>query len=228
MGQSAVLDEGRLDPAWFGPGVVFQPSKALGFQWLKPGLDLRKRTLQVRAWEPAAWPMGKRDTKDQVFYGRIERQLQPNLASGLKKGLKGTVPLSPTGDVLVIGRMVDAVGEAGDYLSVGGVTFSFDVKVVDGDTGELLGAFHDTLRGPNADTLPLQLGRWSESLGQALGAAVPSPPVVVATPAPAQPAFDLEGALRRIEGLKRDGLISEEEYQSLKKKAQENAAGKAH
>jgi hypothetical protein len=218
-----------LDSAWFGPGVVFQQSKALGFQWLKPGLDLRKRTLCVKAWDPAAWPMGKRDTKDQVLYARVEGQLQSNLTSGIKKGLKGTVPISTTaGDVAVISRMVDAVGEAGDYLSVGGVILSFDVKLVDGDTGELLGAFHDTLKGANADTIPLQLGHWAESLGQVLRTAVAAPAVAAATPTPAQPAFDLEGALRRIEGLKRDGLISDEEYQALRKKALENAVPKAH
>jgi hypothetical protein len=37
------------------------------------------------------------------------------------------------------------------------------------------------------------------------------------------PAFDLEGALRRIEGLKRDGLLSEAESQVLRKKAADRA-----
>jgi len=52
--QSPGLDDGRLDSSWFGPAAVFQPSKALGLQWLKPGLDLRHRTLHLKAWEPAA------------------------------------------------------------------------------------------------------------------------------------------------------------------------------
>ena len=47
--QAPGLDEGRLDAGWFGPVAVFQSSKQLGFQWLKPGLDLRRRSIRVRA-----------------------------------------------------------------------------------------------------------------------------------------------------------------------------------
>lgn len=229
IGQAVPLDEGRLDPAWFGPGVAFQPSKALGFQWLKPGLDLRQRSLRVQAWDPAAWLLGKRANKDQVFLARVEQRLESNLATGIKKGLKGTMPISPTaGNVLLRGRVVDAVGESEDYMAVGGVSLSFDLKLVDADSGELLGAFHDTLTGSNAEAIPLQFGRWSEGLGRLLATVAAPSAGVTATPVPAQPTFDLEGALRRIEGLKRDGLIGEEEYQALRKKAHETAAAKAH
>jgi len=230
-GQSAGLDGGRLDPSWFGPGVVFQPSKALGFQWLKPSLDLRNRTLRLKAWEPAAWLLGKRAAKDQAFLALVERRLEPTLAAGVRRGLKGALAVSPTlGDVVLIGRVVDAVGDSDDYMSAGSVLLSFDLKLVDGDTGELLGAFHDTLKGPNPDTLALQFGPWSEALGRVLATAAPAPmtarPVPIAsrpiTP-PAPLPFDLEGALRRIEGLWRDGLLSDAECEALRKKAREKA-----
>jgi hypothetical protein len=55
------------------------------------------------------------------------------------------------------------------------------------------------------------------------GVAVSTP--IPAKPAQAQPVFDLEGALRRIEGLKRDGLLSEEECQVLRRKAAEKSKG---
>jgi len=225
-GQSASLDEGRLDPSWFGAGAVFQPSKDLGYRWLKPGLDLHHRTLRLKPWEPAAWLLGKRAAKDQVFLSRVEHNLEPSLASGIRRGLKGTLPVSPTlGDVVLIGRVVDAVGGSDDYLSSGSVFLSFDIKLVDGDTGELLGAFHDTLKGPNPESIPLQFGRWSDALGQQLAASatVPAPAPAKPVLAPVRAPFDLEGALRRIEGLKRDGLLSEEECQALRKKAAEKA-----
>ena len=143
--QSPGLDEGRLDPSWFGPGVVFQPSKALGFQWLKPELDLRNRSLHLKAWEPAAWLLGRRAQKDQWFLERAESTLLPEMERALRRELKGSLPLSLTdGDLLLSARAVDAVG-----------------------------------------------------------------------------------ALRRIEGLKRDGLLSEEECQLLRKKAAEKAGVKA-
>jgi hypothetical protein len=232
-GQTAALDGGRLEPDWFGPGVTFQSTKALGFQWLKPGLDLRRRSIRLKAWEPAAWVLGKRALKDQAFLQRVEDALPGHLEKGLRRGLKGSLPVSQaSGDLHLIARVVDAVGQADDYMSMGAVVLSFDLKLVDGDTGELLGAFHDTLEGTNPEAIPVRFGRWCEDLGRTLGglAAPPVAPSAVRpeAPKPVQvapppPAFDLEGALRRIEGLKRDGLLSEEEYQTLKKKAADRA-----
>ena len=232
--QTATLDEGRLDPTWFGAGATFQPSKALGFQWLKPGLDLHQRSLQLKGWEPAAWLLGRRARKDQVFLQRAEAHLATDLERGLRRGLKGNLPLSLTaGDVLIIARAVDAVGEGDDYMATGQLNLSFDLKLVDADTGTLLAAFHDTLRGPSPEAVAGQYGRWCEELGRLLAASATLPVAVKPAPAPAQttskpmlappPSFDLEGALRRIEGLKRDGLLSEEECQVLRKKAADKA-----
>jgi hypothetical protein len=224
-GQSAPLDEGRLDPSWFGAGAVFQPSKELGLQWLKPGLDLRNRTIRLKAWEPAVWLLGQRVQKDQFFLSRLEGRLQPDLDQKLRRGLKGAVALSPTlGDVVLVGRVVDAVGGSEDYMSIGKCELSFDLKLVDGDTGELLGAFHDTLMGQNPEYVSLAFGRWSEALGRLLAASAAPPAVAKPAQAPAPPPFDLEGALRRIEGLRRDGLLNDEEVQALKKKASGKAA----
>lgn len=230
VAQAPLPDEGRLDPAWFGTAAVFQPSKALGFQWVKPGLDLRNRRLRLKSWEPTAWILGPRGQKDQLLLARLERSLLPGLAKGLKRGLKGNLPVSPDeGDLLLVGRVVDAVGEGGDTISFGTASLSFDLKLVDGDTGELLGAFHATLEGPGPDALSIQYADWCERLGRLLaGAAAPlSPPMPVgeAKPAPPvrPPAFDLEGALRRIEGLKRDGILTEEEYQTFRKRAADRA-----
>lgn len=226
--QSPGLDEGRLDPAWFGPAVAFQPSKELGFLWLKPGLDLQKRSLRLKAWEPAAWLLGKRGAQDQLFLLRAERSLLPDLDKRLRRGLKGALPVSAAeGDLTLMGRVVDAVGAAEESMVPGTMTLSFDVKLVDGDSGDLLGAFHTTLSGPGAEAVLAQYWRWCEDLGRLLAKQALPPaaakPAAVAAPAPARPTFDLEGALRRIEGLRRDGLLSEEECAALRRKAAEKA-----
>jgi len=225
--QPAGLDGGRLDPAWFGLAAAFQPSKALGFQWLKPGLDLRNRTLQLKGWEVPAWVLGRREMKDQVFLRRVEDALPKGLDHGLRRGLKGSLPVASAGDLHLVVRVVDAVGQADDYMAAGQVAVSFDLKLVDGDTGELLAAFHDTIEGPGADFIPGRFEQWGEQLGRLLATTAAPPPLpkpapVAASPLPAPP-FDLEGALRRIEGLKRDGLLSETECQALRKKAAEKA-----
>ena len=223
LGQSAGLDEGRLDPTWFGAGTVFQPSKALGFQWLKPGLDLRGRKLRLKAWEPTAWLLGKRNLKDERLLVNVEKMLPTELERRLLRGLKGALLVSHAeGDLILVGRVVDAVGEGEDSMSMVRSALSFDVKLVDGDSGELLGAFHETLSGQGNEAISGQFGRWCEDLGRLLAGATAGTPVP-AKPVQAQPAFDLEGALRRIEGLKRDGLLSEEECQVLRKKAVEKS-----
>lgn len=227
--QTATLDEGRLDPAWFGTGATFQPSKALGFQWLKPSLDLHQRSLQLKAWEPAAWLLGKRTSKDHIFLQRAESYLATDLDRGLRRGLKGNIPVSLTaGDVLIIARVVDAVGIGDDYMAMGQLSLSLDLKLVDADTGGLMAAFHDTLRGASPEAIAAQYGRWCEELGRLLAAFAAPPLAIKPVPGPIQatppPSFDLEGALRRIEGLKRDGLLSEEECQVLRKKAADRSA----
>lgn len=231
--QGAMLDEGRLDQTWFGPAAVFKPSEDLGFVWVKPGLDLRHRTLWLKPWEPATWRKERRTSKDELLVARIEPRFVPELAKGLKRGLRGSLPVSLTeGDLVLVGRAVDAVGEAEDYLATRGSSLAIDLKLVDGDTGELLAAFHDTFQGPGADAVLLQYGKWCERVGRALApAAVPlgAPTAVPGPPqasAPLPPPFDLEGALRRIEGLRRDGLLNEEEAVLLRKKATERAASK--
>jgi hypothetical protein len=153
------------------------------------------------------------------------------LDRGIRRGLKGTIPVTPTsGGLLLVARVVDAVGLTDDYMSMGTVLLSFDMKLVDGDTGELLGAFHDTLQGSGPEAVSVQFGRWCEDLGRTLApfaaspiAVPPNAPTPTQAPQAPPPAFDLEGALRRIEGLKRDGLLSEEEYLSLRKKANDKA-----
>ncbi|MFN7956795.1 MAG: hypothetical protein U0P46_00475 [Holophagaceae bacterium] len=231
VGQAPALDDGRLDPSWFGAGVVFKPSKALGFQWLRPGLDLRHRSLRLGAWEPAAWVQGPRAGKDRAFLARVAPGLPADLERGLRRGLKGSLPVSATlGDVVLVGRVADALGSDDDYMSVRPMALSFDLKLVDGDSGEVLAAFHDTITGPNTDAISYHFGRWCEAMGRLLApaAAAPSPVVPVAKPIPVppKPAFDLEGALRRIDALGRDGLLSEAECEALRRKAREKAQAK--
>ncbi|MBK9795663.1 MAG: hypothetical protein IPP58_04075 [Holophagaceae bacterium] len=251
--QSLTFDEGRLDPAWFGPSAVLQPSKTLGFQWLKPGLALQGRSLQLRAWESPAWLVGRRSAKDRNFLESIQADLPSRQEKGLRRGLKEALPVATRGgDLSMVARVVDAEGVGDDYMAMGSFSLSFDMKLLDAATGELLGAFHGSLRGPSPEVVIHQFEKWCENLGRLLAAAaippVPAPPIqpgTVSAPAPGQPvatgavparpappvpgtiqprpAFDLEGALRRIEGLKQDGLLSEEEYQNLRRKAAERA-----
>lgn len=220
--QTALLDDGRLDPAWFGATTVLQASRQTGFQWIKAGLDLRRRALILKAWEASAWPEGRKPAvQDERLLERMKGILTPELVRGLKQG--GLSLSRESGDVLLIGRTADAVGDADDALFASGLVLSLDLKLVDGDTGELLAAFHSTFKGATADLLVQQYAAWCDRLGQVLAPAAAPPPVAPA--APRAPGLDLEGALRRIEGLRKDGLLSEEECQALRRKAVLKAQG---
>jgi len=253
--QSMTFDEGRLDPAWFGPSAVLQPSKTQGFQWLKPGLALQGRALQLTSWEPPAWLVGRRSAKDRTFLESIQADLPPRQEKGLRRGLKETLAVATEGgDLSLVARVVDAEGVGDDYMAMGSFSLSFDMKLLDAATGELLGAFHESLKGPSPERVIQLFEAWCANLGRHLAtaavpavptpsrqaatvpvpalvqpAAVASVPAVPVPPAPRpaasqpRPAFDLEGALRRIEGLRQDGLLSEEEYQTLRRKAADRA-----
>lgn len=230
--------------AWFGESQAFVISQALGQSWVRPGLNLRGRTLRVEAWEPTAWSSGRRATKDDLLLLRLEGDLRPDLVAGLRKALKGVALVSLTeGDVRVVARVVDVIGERADAGFSDPSIITVQVKLMDAVSGELLAAFQNVLRGANPDVLGLRYQDWCLDLGRALASAPPEPkaisapkPVVapapplapkpsalMAKPAAAPPGFDLEGALRRIEGLERDGVLSPLEAEALRRRAQEKA-----
>jgi hypothetical protein len=248
--QAPFLDDGRLDVAWFGQEIAFKKTRLIEFLWIKPGLVLEGRTLRLRAWDPAAWLAGPRAHKDRALVRMLESTMATDLEKGLRKGLREVIRVSATeGDLALVGRVVDANGDSEDYMSSGAASLTVDVKLLDVASGELVGAFHDTVRGQGNSAARASFAGWCEDLGRTLreaskpvgtatapplvpstSTAVPAPPALkpaapgapVNPPAPG-PAYDLDAALRRLEALRKDGLLTEDEYQTLRKKALDKA-----
>lgn len=220
------LDGGLLVPGWFGPAAQFQGVPHQGFEWLQPGLSFQGRTLRIQAWESAVWLGRARDGKDRAFADQARTGLRTSLERGLRQGLAGTAAVSPgEGDVLVVGRVVDAAGEEQDGMFSGAASLTFDLKLVDAVSGALLAAFHQTLVGEGEREVMAQYGVWCTNLGSRLaeaGRAPGSAPVRQ----PPKPSLDLAATLDRLEALKRDGVLTEEGFQALRKKAQEMAKAK--
>ena len=240
--QPARLDHGRLDPAWFGPGVIFEQSPRVYFMWVRPGLSLRGRSLRMGPWEPAAWLVKPRPEKDQAFLRRLEPILIPSLLEGLRVELREALPASmETGDVVLIGRVTDcrADGVGGMFGGVAGIYF--DLKLVDARSGELLVGVHHLIEGETAESIQARYQKWCRTFARVLAElTLPpiAPPVLLplapaassqASPQPAPPAkapiatAELEATLRRLETLKRDGLLTEAEFEILRKQAVEGA-----
>ena len=183
------------------------------------------------------WP-----EKDQAFLRRLEPILIPSLLEGLTVELREALPVSmETGDVVLIGRVTDcrADGVGGMFGGVAGIYF--DLKLVDARSGELLVGVHHLIEGETAESIQARYQKWCRTFARVLAElTLPpiAPPVLLplapaassqASPQPPPPAkaplatAELEATLRRLETLKRDGLLTEAEFEILRKQAVEGA-----
>jgi len=148
------------------------------------------------------------------------------------------------GDVILTGRVTDCLagGVGGMFWGLAGVYF--DLKVTDAASGELLLGAHHFIEGATAESIQTRYTAWVRTFARVVAERTlpprqPAPlkplqplPVGTAIPmvAPRGPvgsiessAADLEAALRRLAALRRDGLINEEEFQTLRRQALEKA-----
>ncbi|HLP31268.1 MAG TPA: DUF4410 domain-containing protein [Geothrix sp.] len=165
----ALLDDGLLDPAWFGEGVAFTRGDDVDFFWIKPGLDLSGRVLWMKPWEDPAMLRKGRDGKDNAKATELTDSFPGMLRGALTGAFNGKAKVSRTeGDLTLTGRFVDA--NAGSKaakwligLGAGSETATWDLKVVDPKTGELLLAVHHrAISGTAMSTIQDKLVKWSD------------------------------------------------------------------
>lgn len=170
-----VLDDGRLEEAWFGPAVAFRQGKSVDFFWVKPGLDPAGHGIRMKAWEPPILLFPGRNDKDRQKAVELTYFFPIQLRSDLSRALAGkTVLSSSAGDWTLQGRFVDA--NAGSdvtrlLLPVGPGTASatWDLKLVDTATGELLLAVHHRCLSGTAFTgIQDKLEKWSRAFAKGL------------------------------------------------------------
>jgi hypothetical protein len=162
---STSLDEGRLDPAWFGgPGVEFRETGGVDYVWLKPGFTADGHTFWVKPWEEPAWLGKDRDTADAARAEELTKAMHARLKGALATALRGKAQVSlHTGDVLVLGRLVD-VNTTKAARFTGAATW--DMKFVDRKSGELLLAIHHRAINANfMSDLPSRIWKWMGDFG---------------------------------------------------------------
>lgn len=166
-------DDGLLDPAWFGDGVAFAKGDDVDFFWMKPGLDLNGRTIAMKVWEDPAMLRKGRDGKDNAKATALTDSFPGMLRGALSGALTGKVKVSRTeGDLELLGRFVDA--NAGSKaakwligLGAGSETATWDLKIVDAKTKEVLVAVHHrAISGTAMSTIDDKLVKWSDKFGQ--------------------------------------------------------------
>lgn len=167
--KAPLQDDGLLDPAWFGPGITFTKGDEVDYFWLKPGLDLSGRVLHMKPWDDPAMLRKGRDGKDNAKATEITDSFPGMLRGALAGAFNGKVKVSRTeGDLTLIGRFVDA--NAGSKaakwligLGAGSETATWDLKIVDTQSGELLLAVHHrAVSGTAMSNIQDKLVKWAD------------------------------------------------------------------
>jgi hypothetical protein len=170
------LDQGQLDPEWFGAAGEFHTSEALDYLWVKPGFSLQGKTIQLANWSDPVFLGGKRDSKDSARAFQLSEQMPGLLRGALSNALEGHAKVSrEDGDVVLTGRFVDvnAGSKAAKWivgLGAGSASATWDIKITDKATGELLAAIHHrAISGTAMTDIDDKIIKWmDEDLGPAL------------------------------------------------------------
>lgn len=169
------LDEGLLDPAWFGGELEFHKTDEIDYLWVKEGFSLDGRTVRVADWEePEFLSEDEPDSKDRARAFQLTEQM-PSLLRGGISGRGGGTFGKDDGDLVLVGRFVDvnAGSKVAKWLvgmGAGAATATWDLKIVDAESGELLAAIHHrAVSGTNMSDIDDKVIKWiDEGLGEAL------------------------------------------------------------
>ena len=135
------LDDGRLDPAWFGSGVEFRTTSVIDYVWVKPGFSLKGKRLRIEAWPEPVFVAKERRPRDAARAYELAEQMPLRLRTVLRRSLQGFAEVTTEGgDLVLSGRLVDYVAKGTMGKSTPQATW--DIKITDAASGELLAAVH--------------------------------------------------------------------------------------
>ncbi|MEO8196081.1 MAG: hypothetical protein ABI689_05120 [Thermoanaerobaculia bacterium] len=173
-----LLDEGKLDPAWFGSDLEFRKTDEIDYLWVKPGFVLNGKKLQFAAWEEPQFKGEKaadRDSKDKRLANDLTGGMPEIWSEAFQNGLEGTVTVVKTGGNLkAIGRIVDCSGGSAAAkfwvgMGAGSGNTTFDLKFVDVQSGELVAALHHrVVSGSSLSTTDSKLIKWVDEFAEEL------------------------------------------------------------
>jgi hypothetical protein len=82
------LDEGRLDPAWFGQPVEFRSTGDFDYVWMKPGFVIKGKKLRVEPWPDPAFLGKERKARDAAMAFELTESMPRNIRTVLRHELK--------------------------------------------------------------------------------------------------------------------------------------------
>lgn len=160
------LDDGRLDPAWFGSAVEFRTTSVIDYVWVKPGFSVRGKTLRVEKWPDPVFLGKERKSRDAAKAFELADSMPLRIRSALRHSLRGFAEISPAGgDLVLSGRLVDYVAKG--TMRAHQPQATWDIKITDAASGELLVAVHHrTLM--SISTTEERIDMWLAKFGDAL------------------------------------------------------------
>ncbi len=167
------LDDGLLDPGWFGPDAVFAKGAEADFVWVRPGLKLDGLSLRAGDWADPVMLRPGAEGRDLATATRLTDLFAPLLKGALRTAFKERAALTRSGgDLILLARIVDAEAGSsfgGRIVSASGNCSSatWDLKLVRASDGQLLlAAHHRTLRagfgGSGIARIEERFSSWAE------------------------------------------------------------------
>ena len=173
-----LLDEGTLDPAWYGGDREFRHADEIDYLWVKPGFTLQGRKIHFAEWEAPQFKGEKaedRDTKDKRLANDLTGNMPEIFAEAFRNTLAGAVTIVKSGgDLEVVGRIVDcsqgsAAAKFWVGMGAGSGNTTFDMKFIDRKSGEMVAALHHrVVSGSNLSTTDSKLVKWVDEFAERL------------------------------------------------------------
>lgn len=139
--ETKTLDHGLLDPAWFGPGVEFLTASGFDYIWVKRGFEVEGKSIRVEKWPDPVFLGKERRGRDAAQAFEFVDSIPLRIRSALRETLRETATIvTEGGDLILAGRLVDYVAKGTHGKSTPQATW--DLKITDAATGELLVAIH--------------------------------------------------------------------------------------
>jgi uncharacterized protein DUF4410 len=168
------LDEGRLDPAYFGGSREFREAEDIDYLWVKEGFAIDGHTFQFAAWpDPVFLGDAKPDADDHRLAHTMNDELPRLFQEALATQWSGRAKTSMTeGDVRVEGRIVDCstgsvAAKAFVGFGAGAGNTTIDLRFNDAKTGELLAAVHQrVVSGTTWSTTDSKMAHWIDKFGK--------------------------------------------------------------
>lgn len=135
------LDEGLLDQKWFAASSL--PWKTKGFadyHWAKEGLSLKDRTIAI-LWERPTILSGETDEWDRSVSYELQ-SFMPEQFTRVLSQFMPVVPKDQAPQLLLVGRTVECNVCTNLLFSAAMEVHTWDMKLIDAATGELLMALH--------------------------------------------------------------------------------------